>query len=150
MNNMKETTYSDSSSSESDSDESSSDSDTFVETKKTHKDLKSKIEDESELFDKLKDSHSGVKLYKIMTALKNARLKLILQLCKKVYSGKINKFKRKHVKYFGEKRETLHECLYDLRISSMKRCDLLQKLKNISEKDDGKLLTSMLYYSSKI
>lgn len=141
---------SDTSDSDSDSDETSSDNESIIDNTKSNKDLKSKINDEAELFDKLKEYNSGQKQQKKLEVLTKNKLKLILQTCKRVYSGKISKFKTKHVKYFKQRKDSLHKCFYGITISSMKRGEILEKLKHIATQDDGKLLTSMLYYSSKI
>ncbi len=136
-----------SSESDSSSDSSSGNSESSDILSEKRKSFKEKIEYENPIIDKLKNSKNSVKIYSILSCLKLSKLHLVLQLCKKVYSGKLSqKIKKKHMDFFKTKKQQLDDTLYGIKVSKLRRKQTLDILKIISSENDGKLFRKLIYY----
>ncbi len=134
--------------SDSDTNTSSSESSNQDIFKNKRKTFKQKLESEEILFSKLSECKSSENQKKILTCLTLPKLRMILYLCKRVYSGKVSKISKRHMTFFQTKKKELEQSLSDLNVSKLKRAETLKILTNISNENNGKLKKKIMYYNN--
>ena len=143
-----------SSSDSEDSSSSSSESDDQTSTVKRRTCLSDRMQRYESIFNDIKHSPDSEKLKQIISCLNKDQLRTLLGVAKKVYLGRDGKrelsFRRKHRDYFMNYRQFLDSNFDDLQLHKLRRDDLIEKLDQLSEKHDGRLLKRLISYSTKL
>ncbi len=126
------------------SDSSSSNSEIVTECRKS---FKEKLALQQPLLEKLNNAKTSKTLCSILARLSLPRLRIILQVCKKVYSGKLTEGIKKTPDLFKKKKDHLNDTLDGVSASRLRKNETLEILKGLSSENDGKLFRKLLAYN---